>query len=133
MMPLSSNPSPRPNSGTSTSPTTAPDVMDMSDLLNQMMQRGASDLHIAMGSAPVLRIDGSMVPLNYTKLTGEICQRLTYSLLTDSQKQRFESTNELDISFGIKGIGRVRMNVFRQRGAIGAALRAIPQKISSLS
>src|SRR6185295_15730837 len=53
-------------------------------------------------------------------------------LLTDTQKQRFESMNELDISFGIKNIGRVRMNVFRQRGAIGAALRSIPQKIQGL-
>jgi len=55
-----------------------------------------------------------------------------YSLLTDTQKQRFETTNELDISFSIRGIGRVRMNVFRQRGYVGAALRAIPQKIQSL-
>jgi twitching motility protein PilT len=58
-----------------------------------------------------------------------MCQRLIYSLLTDSQKEKFEATNELDLSFGIKGVGRVRMNVFRQRGSVGAALRSIPQKM----
>lgn len=109
-----------------------PSIIDMAELLRLMMQRGASDLHITMGAAPTLRVDGLMVPTPYPKLSAEVCQRLVYSLLTDTQKQRFESMNELDISFGIKEIGRVRMNVFRQRGAIGAALRAIPQKILAL-
>ena len=62
-------------------------------------------------------------------MTPDVCQRLIYSLLTDSQKEKFEATSELDLSFGIKGVGRVRMNVFRQRGSVGAALRSIPQKI----
>jgi twitching motility protein PilT len=79
-----------------------------------------------------LRIDGLLVPTNFPKLTADICQRLVYSLLTDTQKQRFESMNELDISFGIKNIGRVRMNVFRQKGAVGAALRAIPHRVQAI-
>src|ERR1039457_2645000 len=107
-------------------------ILDMSELLRIMMEKKASDLHIALGAPPMLRIDGQIVPTAFPKLTAEICQHLVYSLLTDTQKQRFESMNELDISFGIKNIGRVRMNVFRQRGAIGAALRAIPQKIQAL-
>src|SRR4029077_16576447 len=73
-----------------------------------------------------------MVPTPYPKLSAEVCQRLVYSLLTDAQKQRFESMNELDLSFGIKDVGRVRMNVFKQRNAIGAALRSIPQQIQGL-
>jgi twitching motility protein PilT len=63
---------------------------------------------------------------NYSKLTPEMCQKLIYSVLTDKQKEKFEATNELDLSFGVKDIGRIRMNVFRQRGSVAAALRAIP-------
>ena len=107
-------------------------ILDMAELLRMMMEKRASDLHIAMGAPPVLRIDGQMVATPFPKLSAEICQHLIYSLLTDTQKQRFESVNELDISFGIKNLGRIRMNVFRQRGAVGAALRAIPQKIQAL-
>jgi len=113
-------------------PQPAQTILDMAELLRLMMEKKASDLHIAMGSPPLLRVDGQIIPLPFPKLTAEICQHLIYSLLTDTQKQRFESVNELDISFGIKNIGRVRMNVFRQRSVIGAALRAIPQKIQGL-
>ncbi|MFH1380357.1 MAG: type IV pilus twitching motility protein PilT [bacterium] len=106
-------------------------MMNMNDLLVLLMEKGASDLHITTGTPPVLRIDGEMVVTNYDRLTPETCQRLIYSLLTDTQKERFEARNELDLSFGIKGIGRVRMNVFRQRGSVSAALRAIPSKMLS--
>jgi twitching motility protein PilT len=113
-MPANPNPpSPIPSQTSQT-------ILDMAELLRMMMEKRASDLHIAMGAPPVLRIDGQMIPTSFPKLTAEICQHLVYSLLTDTQKQRFESVNELDISFGIRNIGRVRMNVFRQRGAVGA-------------
>ena len=79
-----------------------------------------------MGSPPVLRIDGVLIPTPFEKLTAETSQALVFSLLTDSQRQKFEATNELDLAFGLKGIGRLRMNIYRQRGAIGAAVRAIP-------
>jgi twitching motility protein PilT len=125
---MPANPIPPNPMSTQTSQT----VLDMAELLRLMTEKKASDLHIALGAPPMLRIDGQVVPTSFPKLTAEICQHLVYSLLTDTQKQRFESMNELDISFGIKNIGRVRMNVFRQRGAIGAALRAIPQKIQAL-
>lgn len=114
------------------SPSASPSIIDMSELLRVMVEKNASDLHITMGVPPMLRVDGLVVPTAYPKLTAEVCQHLVYSLLTDTQKQRFESVNELDISFGIKNVGRVRMNVFRQRGAIGASLRSIPQKIQGL-
>jgi twitching motility protein PilT len=107
-------------------------IMDMAQLLKLMVDSGASDLHITLGAPPTLRVDGLVVPTAFPKLSAEICQRLIYSLLTDTQKQKFESSNELDMSFGIKDIGRVRMNVYRQRGAIGAALRSIPQHIAGL-
>ncbi len=107
-------------------------VLDMAELLRLMMEKKASDLHITVGTPPMLRVDGHIISTAFPRLTGEICQRLVYSLLTDTQKQRFESASELDISFGIKNIGRVRMNVFRQRGAVGAALRAIPQTVQPM-
>jgi twitching motility protein PilT len=76
-------------------------------------------------------VDGVLIQTNLEKMTPDMCQRLIYSLLSDVQKQRFESENELDISFGIKGLGRVRMNVFRQRGSVGAALRSVPSRFMS--
>lgn len=104
-------------------------MLSMQDLLLVMVEKRASDLHITAGVPPMLRIDGEVVQTEYEKLTPDYCQRLIYSLLTDAQKEKFESTNELDLSFGIKGVGRVRMNVFRQRGSVGAALRSIAQHI----
>ncbi len=104
-------------------------MLNMQDLLMMLMEKKASDLHITAGLPPMLRIDGEVKSTQFEKLTPDACQRLIYSLLTDSQKEKFEATNELDLSFGIKGVGRVRMNVFRQRGSVGAALRSIPQKM----
>lgn len=106
-------------------------MLNMNDLLLLMVQKKASDLHLTVGAPPSLRIDGNLVPTNLEKLTTDLSQRLVYSLLSDSQKQRFESENELDISFGIKGLGRVRMNVYRQRGSVGAALRSVPSRFMS--
>lgn len=103
-------------------------MMSMSDLLLMMVQKKASDLHLTVGVSPMLRVDGEMVPTPFEKLTPDLCQRLIYSLLTDQQRQTFEAKSELDLSFGIKGVGRVRMNVFRQRGSVGAALRSIPSQ-----
>ncbi|MCS7184543.1 MAG: type IV pilus twitching motility protein PilT [bacterium] len=101
-------------------------MVSIEELLKIMAERKASDLHITAGSPPVLRIDGILVPTEYEKLTVEMCQKLIYSILDEKQRKKFEETSELDCSFGVKGIGRIRMNVYRQRGAIGAALRAIP-------
>jgi len=98
----------------------------INELLELMMKKGASDLHLTVNAPPMLRMDGEIVPTDYEKLGGEECQKLIYSLLTDKQKEKFEGHNELDLSFGIRGVGRVRMNVFRQRGVVGASLRSIP-------
>ncbi|MFH1283228.1 MAG: PilT/PilU family type 4a pilus ATPase [bacterium] len=106
-------------------------MISMNELLLLLMEKKASDLHITTGAPPFFRVDGEIIPSQFEKLTPDMCQRLIYSLLTDSQKERFEATNELDLSFGIKGIGRVRMNVFKQRGSVAAALRSIPTKIKT--
>jgi len=103
-------------------------MVTMSELFIMMHEKNASDLHLTVGAPPMLRIDGELLPTNFEKLTPEICQTLIFSLMTDAQRQRFEATNELDFAFGIKGMGRLRMNAYRQRGVIGAAIRSIPNK-----
>ncbi|HEY4486029.1 MAG TPA: type IV pilus twitching motility protein PilT [Nitrospiria bacterium] len=98
-------------------------------LLQTMIEKGASDLHITTGTPPQIRVHGDLVPLNMPPLTPADTKQLIYSVLTDAQKHKFEEENELDFSFGLKGLSRFRANVFVQRGATGAAIRTIPFKI----
>jgi twitching motility protein PilT len=96
-----------------------------------MIEKGASDLHITTGSPPQLRIDGKLVPLNHPQMNPAETKAMCYSVLTDAQKHKFEENNELDLSFGIKGLSRFRANIFMQRGAVAGAFRTIPFKIMS--
>lgn len=106
-------------------------MVTMSELFLMMHEKGASDIHITSGAPPVLRVDGELVQTPFERLNAEMCQSLVFSLMTDAQRQRFEATNELDFAFGIKGLGRLRMNIFRQRGMVGAAIRSIPTKFKT--
>jgi twitching motility protein PilT len=105
--------------------------VNLHQLLKAMIEKGASDLHITTGSPPLLRIDGSIVPLKLPPLGAIECKALCYSVLTEEQKIEFEKTSELDLSFGVKGLSRFRANVFVQRGAVAGVFRAIPFKILS--
>src|SRR5216684_2885383 len=102
---------------------------NLHQLLKAMVEKGSSDLHITTGSPPQLRIDGSLVPLKTPPLTPVETKQLCYSILADAQKHKFEEENELDLSFGVKGLSRFRANLFMQRGAVAAAFRTIPFKI----
>jgi twitching motility protein PilT len=93
-----------------------------------MVEKGATDLHITTGTPPQIRVDGRLVPLAMDPLTGADTKNLCYSILTDAQKHKFEDNNELDLSFGVKGLSRFRANMFMQRGAMAAAFRIIPYK-----
>ncbi len=104
-------------------------MANLAQLLQTMIEKGASDLHITSGSPPQIRIDGDLVPMNQPAMSPTETKQLIYSVLTDNQKHRFEEENELDLSFGLKGLSRFRANVFQQRGAVGAAIRVIPFKI----
>ena len=104
-------------------------MANLHQLLKAMVEKGASDLHITSGSAPQLRIDGRLVPLKTAALSPVETKQLCYSILTDAQKHRFEEDNELDLSFGVKGLSRFRANVFLQRGAVAGAFRTIPFKM----
>ncbi|MGH7273091.1 MAG: type IV pilus twitching motility protein PilT, partial [Nitrospiria bacterium] len=98
-------------------------------LLQTMVQKGATDMHITAGSPPQIRLDGQLVPMNYPPLVPAETKQMIYGVLTDAQKQRFEEENELDLSFGLKGISRFRANIFMQRGGVSAAIRVIPIQI----
>lgn len=104
-------------------------MSNLHQLLKLMVEKGASDLHITVGSPPVLRIDGHLVPIQAPPLTSTDCRQLCYSVLTDSQRQKFEEDNELDASFGVKSVSRFRANIFTQRGAVSGVFRQIPFKI----
>jgi len=104
-------------------------LANLYQLLQTLVEKGASDLHITAGSPPLIRLDGKVLPMNHPPLAPAETKQLIYSVLTDAQKQRFEEENELDLSFGLKGISRFRANVFIQRGAVAAAIRVIPFQI----
>ncbi|MGI9037859.1 MAG: type IV pilus twitching motility protein PilT [Gemmatimonadota bacterium] len=105
---------------------------NLRQLLEEMIERRASDLHITVGMVPKLRIDGSLRESNRsTPLTAADTQALAYSVLSDQQKAKFEEENELDLSFAVQNLSRFRGNVFRQRGTIAMVVRQIPFEILS--
>jgi twitching motility protein PilT len=106
--------------------------MNLPDLLKATFDLGGSDLHLSVGSPPQVRVDGELRRLEQPVLTSEVVKSLAYTVLTDVQKKRFEESWELDLAFGLRGVGRFRCNVFNQKGAVGAVFRLIPEKIRSL-
>jgi twitching motility protein PilT len=120
-----------PSQGTGTG-INAPSV-NLQQLLKAMVEKGASDLHITTGSPPQLRIDGSLVPLRVNAMSPTDTKQICYSVLTDTQKMRFEEDQELDFSFGVRNLARFRANLFLQRGAVGGVFRTIPFKIASIA
>src|ERR1700716_3400910 len=103
--------------------------LSLSDLLKRLLEMGGSDLHITTNSPPQIRVHGHPVPLDLPQMTPAETKQLAYSVMTDSQKHRFEEALELDFSFGLKGLARFRGNVFNQRGAVGEVFRTIPWEI----
>jgi twitching motility protein PilT len=102
------------------------------DILKQMRDCEASDLHITSGSAPYLRVHGEMVKLNYKDLSAEVSQALIFEVLSEKQRDTFLTTSDLDCSYSLKGVGRFRVNVFRQRRGVGAVFRLIPEDIQTI-
>jgi twitching motility protein PilT len=115
--------------------TTATPLEDIhiDELLRECVEKNGTDLHICVGIPPIVRIDGQLTPLNYTRFTPQITQRMIYDILTDEDIQTFENTFELDFSYSLQRVSRFRVNVFRERGAVAAAFRTIPAKIPTLS
>ena len=90
------------------------------ELLKTLVENEGSDLHIATNTPPQIRVHGHLRRVDGADLQPADTKQLVYSVLTDAQKKRFEETNELDFSFGIRGLARFRCNVFNQRGAVAA-------------
>jgi twitching motility protein PilT len=103
----------------------------LQDLLKTIINSGGSDLHLAAGSPPRMRLNGKLTTINVPPLTGVDTRQICYTILTDAQKHRFEEENELDFSFGVKGLSRFRGNLFVQRGTVAGVFRAIPFHIKS--
>jgi twitching motility protein PilT len=101
-------------------------------LLKVMTEKGASDLHITVGSPPRLRLDGQLVRLQTEPLTSTETKTLCYSVMNDAQKLRFEEDLEIDFSFGIRGMARFRANVYMQQACVAGAFRVVPYQIIPL-
>ena len=108
-------------------------MVNLRDLLQKMIEKKASDLHITAGVPPKLRVDGEIPSTDGAVLTPEDTLQITYSVLNEEQQKRFEADHELDFSFGVKGLSRFRANVFLQRGVTSLAIRQIPYDILELS
>jgi twitching motility protein PilT len=107
-------------------------MVNLRDLLNEMIEKGASDLHITAGVPPQLRVDGDIYSMERDVLKPEDTMQVTYSVLNEEQQKRFEDEKELDFSFGVKGLSRFRANVFMQRGVVSLAIRQIPYEIHDI-
>ena len=104
-------------------------MLNLHQLLKILVETNGSDLHVTTNTPPQIRFDGKMTPLDFPPLNQVETKQLCYSVLTDSQKHKFEEENELDLSFGVKGLSRFRGNIFIQRGAVAGVFRVIPYKI----
>ncbi len=106
-------------------------MVSLRELLEIMIQRGASDLHLTVGVPPVVRVDGKLVKMDMDILTPEVTKKLAYSMMNEKQRLKFEENSELDLSFGIENLSRFRCNIFVQRGNVAVALRQIPFKVQT--
>lgn len=107
--------------------------MDIHDLLTTVVSKNASDLHIKVGSCPIARINGELALLDHKgKITQEDAVSIVSTVMNDSQRKRFIEKKEVDLSYGMTGLGRFRVNIFQQRGTIGMVFRVIPMKILSI-
>lgn len=107
-------------------------MVTIEELVQQLVERGGSDLHLAAGAPPMIRINGRLVSVEQEPLEPEVTKRLIYSILDNEQILRFEREWELDMAFGITGLGRFRTNVFLQRGTVAGVFRVIPYEIQNL-
>ncbi|MDH3973378.1 MAG: type IV pilus twitching motility protein PilT [Deltaproteobacteria bacterium] len=106
--------------------------MELDEILKVGAQKGASDVHLKVGLPPIFRIDSVLYPVkNLPRFTAESLSDMIFSIMTESQKKNFRNAHEIDLSYGVKGLGRFRVNVFQQRGTLGAVLRIIPMNVKS--
>ncbi|MGZ4138898.1 MAG: type IV pilus twitching motility protein PilT [Actinomycetota bacterium] len=105
--------------------------MDIESLLRASAENMASDIHVRAGGPPYLRVDGDLIPVDVPPLAPEDSERLAFALMTDEQGRMFRQTNEIDFAYTLDGVGRFRVNAFRQRGLVGVAIRRVLPGIAS--
>jgi len=103
--------------------------MNIDDLLRHTVERGASDLHLKVGNVPFLRIDGDLQPTSHDVLTPPDTVQFGNAVMSEHKRREFEQHNEADIGYTLQGVGRFRINVFRQRGLVGLAVRRVRSEI----
>jgi twitching motility protein PilT len=106
---------------------------DFADVLLEVIEREASDLHLTAGAEPMVRVHGKLTPLDYPKMTPQLTREVVYSILTNDQRQRLENDWQIDFAYSIPRKGRFRVNAYFQRNSIGAAFRLIPSEMPALS
>ncbi len=107
--------------------------MTLNDILGLALKSHTSDIHLKAGLPPVFRIDGNLRPLpKAPRLTAEVIQQMCEEIMNERQKLRFDDAHEVDLAYGVPGLGRFRVNVFRQRSSVSAVFRAIPYKVATL-
>jgi len=106
--------------------------LQIEQLMEELVEGGGSDLHLAAGQQPYGRFSGSLKPMREERLSEDACNRLIFSMINNAQRKQLEQTWELDCAYGLKGVSRFRVNVYRQRGSYAACLRALGSNIPSL-
>jgi len=107
--------------------------MELNEILQVALRASASDIHLKAGLPPMFRVDGSLVPLkDARRLPPEEIGRMCFGIMNEYQKEKYKQTNEVDLAYGVPGLGRFRVNIFQQRGTIGVVLRVIPFKIQTI-
>ncbi len=107
--------------------------MELNEILQIALRAGASDIHLKAGLPPMFRVDGALIPLkDARRMAPEEIGRLALGIMNDYQKEKYKQTNEVDLAYGVPGLGRFRVNIFQQRGTLGVVLRVIPFKIQTI-
>jgi twitching motility protein PilT len=107
--------------------------MDINELLKKAHSQGASDIHLKVGSSPIVRINGQLFPLaDESRLSQEDTLKVAFSVMSPGQREIFKKKNDIDLAYSVPGLGRFRCNVFIQRGTIGLVFRVIPMKIPTI-
>lgn len=107
--------------------------MNLNDLIKKMVQKDASDLYITVGAPPMYRIEGGVFAMSPNKFTPEMVKNIADQFMNDEQHEIFERENEIDLAYSIRGVGRLRLNIFRQRGSVGIVIRHVKSKIKTIS
>ena len=128
----------RPTRPQGTSPQAPPPpgakkTLELNDILQVAMKAGASDIHIKAGLPPIFRIDGQLYPYKEApRLSPDIVNKMAFGIMTKAQQEKFKEAGEIDLAYGVPGLGRFRVNIFQQRGTIGIVLRVIPFGVKTI-